>query len=173
MVNKIENDDSKQLEVTDEIEVIEEKFEPNIFRFVVHHARVYNYNDESYKWRYVIPIKKVYNSWIVLPLFTEKEKFSNMKNYVLIEELSRSKKVYIDLSRQDKILISKENFEKEPYKTNGKLKNIKKSTIKNIQYQQNFYLYKECSIVKNYEKELNRVRPDKTIEREDLFLELE
>lgn len=130
----------------------------NIFKYVVHYARVYNYNDESYKWRPVIPIKKVYNSWIVIPLFTGKDYFINMPNYFLIKELSKNENVYIDLSRQDKILVDKKNFEKEPHKSNGKLKNIKKSTIKIIQHQQNLYLYGKDSLVKAYERQaMNKV----------------
>lgn len=124
--------------------------EINVFKYSVHYARIYNYNDYTYKWRPIIPIKKVYNAWVVIPLFTEKEKFPKMNNYLLILELSKQQNIYVDLSRQDKLLHSKKNFNKFPIRDeNGKWIKIKKSTIKIIQKEQNIYLYNNLSILKN------------------------
>lgn len=121
--------------------------EINIFKYTIHYARIHNYNDNTYKWRHVIPIKKVYNYWVVIPLFTEKSRFKNMNNYLIINELSKNINVYIYLSRQDKILLNKNNFEYYPIKfENGKWYKVKKSTIKIIQEKQNIYLYEQMAI---------------------------
>lgn len=142
--------------------------EINIFRYTIHNVRIYNYNDESYKWRPVIPIKKVYNSWIVIPLFTEKERFSSMKNYFLLEELSNSENIFVDLSRQDKILLSEKNFEKYPIRyKNNKWYKIKKSTIKLIQLKQNIYLYGELSIFQKNEIEFNEILNNSIVEEDE------
>lgn len=132
--------------------------EIKIIKRVVHYARVYNYNDETYKWRPVIPIKKVYNSWVVIPLFTEKKHFNEMDNYLLIDELSvlKQENVYVDLSRQDKILISKENFKSFPLRfKENKWHKVKKSTIKLIEVKQNIYIYDDLALVKERERTLN------------------
>lgn len=145
----------------------EESKEISIFKYTIHNVRIYNYNDESYKWRPVIPIKKIYNSWVVIPLFTEKERFNNMKNYFMIEELSNSINIYVDLSRQDKVLLSEKNFGIYPIRyKNNKWYKVKKSTIKLIQLKQNTYLYGEFSIFQKNEIKNNKILNNNIIEKE-------